>query len=1060
MSFNKERLELKFAEEYDRLNEKQRLAVNTIEGPVMVIAGPGTGKTQILASRIGKILLETDAYPENILCLTYTEAGVVAMRKRLLQFIGPDAYKVNIYTFHAFCNEVIQENLSYFEKTALDPISELEKVQLYIELIDSFPKNHPLKRYRGDVYFEVNNLQTLFSTMKKEGWTPSYINQKIDDYITDLPNREDLVYKNNREGKWKKGDLKPAYHEAIEKMEKLRSAVGEFDHFQQLMRKKSRYDFDDMINWVIKVFEENKNLLTSYQEKFLYILVDEYQDTSGTQNKLVELLISYWDKPNVFVVGDDDQSIYRFQGANVENMLDFANNYKEDLLTVILTNNYRSTQPILDVSKSLIDRNNERLVNKIEGLSKELLSSKNELKNLKHVPHIREYETQRQEMIGIVKEIQVLVSQKIAPGRIGIIYKENKYGEELARYFKLLNIPVFSKRNLNILELPLAQKIVLLLKYLATEHHIPYSGDEMLFEILHFDWFGIPPIEIAKLTMEVADKRYNENKTSIRQLLTEKSNTPSKDLFSSNLHQGLKNTSVIIENLIADVPNCTLQALFENIIRKAGVLAHIMNSTDKHWQLQILTGLFDFVKEETHRNPFLTLEGFVSLIDVMEKEDISLPLVEVNGNDKGINLLTAHGAKGLEFEYVFFAGCNSSFWEKKRKPGGGYSLPDTMFSSLPKHKDDEELRRLFYVALTRAEQHLIISYSKFKNDGKELEPSMFIAEIQDEHKIQTEKVIIDNEALAEFAVLHFGEAEAPEIDKIEEEFIGRILDKFVMNVTALNNYLKCPLEFYFKNLIRIPSPKNEATEFGSAVHHALEKLFRKMQDEKKDKFQTKEEFIADFEWYMNRHRESFTKEQFARRIEYGQEVLSNYYDKYINSFNKIVAIERNIRNIVIKDVPLKGKLDKLEFDGKSVNVVDYKTGDPDKAIPKTKGPSEKDPNGGDYWRQAVFYKILVDNYQQKDWKVVSTEFDFIEPDKKKNYRKEKLIIKPEDLTTVTRQIVTTWEKIQNREFYIGCGKEDCHWCNFVKTNNLAIALHELEDDETADLNDLPAETNS
>jgi DNA helicase-2/ATP-dependent DNA helicase PcrA len=151
--------------------------------------------------------------------------------------------------------------------------------------------------------------------------------------------------------------------------------------------------------------------------------------------------------------------------------------------------------------------------------------------------------------------------------------------------------------------------------------------------------------------------------------------------------------------------------------------------------------------------------------------------------------------------------------------------------------------------------------------------------------------------LSEFSALHFGEAEAPEIDRIEEEFIGSILDKFSMNVTALNNYLKCPLEFYFKNLIRIPSPKNEATEFGSAVHHALEKLFRKMQEGGKEKFPVKDEFIADFTWYMQRHRESFTKEQFDRRIEYGLEVLSNYYDKYISSFNKIVAIERNIRNV-------------------------------------------------------------------------------------------------------------------------------------------------------------------
>ncbi|MGB3153880.1 MAG: ATP-dependent DNA helicase [Chitinophagaceae bacterium] len=1050
MSFNKDKLEKKFAEEYERLNEKQRLAVDTIEGPVMVIAGPGTGKTQILASRIGKILLETDASPENILCLTYTDAGVVAMRKRLLQFIGPDAYKVNIYTFHAFCNDVIQENLSLFEKTALDPISELEKIQLFKELIDSFPKNHPLKRYRGDVYFEVNNLKSLFSNMKKEGWTPEFINGKIDEYMAGLPFREEFIYKRKYK-EFAAGDLKKdKIEDANERMERLRAAVGEFDRFQQLMRKKNRYDFDDMINWVIKAFEENKNLLANYQEKYQYILVDEYQDTSGTQNKLVELLISYWDKPNVFVVGDDDQSIYRFQGANVENMLDFASNYKEDLLTVVLTNNYRSTQPILDISKTIINENKERLVEKIPGLSKELFSSNILIKHLTNKPLIREYDTQRQEMIGIAKQIQDLVAQQVSPGRIGIIYKENKYGEELAQYFKLLNIPVYSKRHLNILELPLAQKIVLVLKYLASEHDKTYSGDEMLFEILHVDWFAIPPIEIAKITMEVADRRYNDKKTSIRQLLSEKSNLPAKDLFTSPLHDGLKKCSALIEKLIADVSNVTLQTLFENIVREAGVLSYIMQSNEKHWLLEILTGLFDFVKEETHRDHMLTLSHFVSLIEMMEKEDITLPLVQVNGSDKGVNLMTVHGSKGLEFEYVLLVGCNASFWEKKRKPGGGYKLPDTMFSSQPLVKEDEELRRLFYVALTRAEQHLYISFSKFKNDGKELEPSMFIAEIQDQHDLPVEKMIIDTEVLSEFAGLNFSKSEAPEIEKIEEAFIGRILDKFVMNVTALNNYLKCPLEFYFKNLIRIPSPKNEATEFGSAVHHALEKLFRKMQDGKKDRFAPKEEFIADFEWYMDRHRESFTKEQFDRRKEYGQEVLSNYYDKYINSFNKIVAIERTIRNVVIKDVPLKGKLDKLEFDGKSVNVVDYKTGDPDKAIPKTKGPSEKEPNGGDYWRQAVFYKILVDHYEQKDWKVVSTEFDFIEPDKKKNYRKEKLVISPADITTVTQQITATWEKIQNRDFYTGCGKEDCHWCNFVKTNHLAIALHELESPDEGD----------
>ena len=1045
MSFIKEKLESKFRDEYERLNEMQRLAVDTIEGPVMVIAGPGTGKTQILASRVGKILLETDAQPENILCLTYTDAGVVAMRKRLLQFIGSDAYKVNIYTFHAFCNDVIQENLSLFEKTALDPISDLERIELFKELIDSFPKNHPLKRYRGDVYFEINNLQQLFSAMKREGWTPPYINEKIDEYIADIAARDEFVYKRKFK-EFNAGDpKKDKIEEEKERKEKLRAAVNEFDRFQQMMRKRNRYDFDDMINWVIKAFEENKNLLATYQEKFLYILVDEYQDTSGTQNQIVSLLINYWEKPNVFVVGDDDQSIYRFQGANVENMINFADSYKKDLMTVVLTNNYRSTQPILDISKTLIDRNTERLVEKLEGLSKDLRSSHHYISTLTHLPAIKEYETQRQEMIDLTLQVQKLLAEEIPPGEIAIIYKENKYGVELAQYLKLKNIPVYTKRNINILELPLAQKIIAIIKYLAAEHDVPYGGDEMLFEILHFDWFHIPAVEIAKLSVENSEKKYDE-KTSLRRLLHEKSIAIPKDLFSITIHEGLKKASFILEKLIADVPNVTLQQLFENIIRETGILSYIMQSPDKHWQLQILTGLFDFVKEETRRNTSMKLQQLVNIIDLMEKEELSLPLVQVSGSDKGVNLLTAHGSKGLEFEYVFFAGCNASFWEKKRKPGGGYSLPDTMFSSLPKSRDDEELRRLFYVALTRAEKHLFISFSRFKNDGKDLEPSMFIAEILDRHILPAEKVFISEEVLSEFSALQFGEADAPEIEKIEKDFVDRLLDKFVMNVTALNNYLKCPLEFYFKNLLRIPSPKNEATEFGSSIHYALEQLFRKMQEGGKEQFPSKEIFIADFEWYMHRHRESFTKEQFDRRMEIGPEILANYYDKYINNFNKIVAIERNIRNVVVKGIPIKGKLDKLEFDGQSVNVVDYKTGDPDKAIPKTKGPSDKDPNGGDYWRQAVFYKILVDNYEQKSWKVVSTEFDFIEPDKKKNYRKEKLVINPADIETVTQQIMMVWQKIQDREFYIGCGKPDCHWCNFVKTNNLAIALHQLEEE--------------
>lgn len=1051
MSILREKLLQKFKEEYSRLNEKQKQAVDGVEGPVMVIAGPGTGKTQILSARIGKILL-SDAHidPSNILCLTYTDAGVLAMRRRLTQFIGAEAYKVNIYTFHAFCNDVIQENLSLFEKTALDPISDLERIELLKEMIDDFPKDHPLKRYRGDVYFEINSLHQLFSLMKREGWTGDYICIKIEEYLTDLPHRDEYICKRATK-EFKKGDIRwDKIEEQKEKMEKLRAACSEFKKFQHLMRSRSRYDFDDMINWVIEVFENNNNLLATYQEQFQYILVDEYQDTSGSQNKIVELLISFWDKPNVFVVGDDDQSIYRFQGANIENMVAFANGYQKDLLTIVLTDNYRSTQPILDVSKSLINRNNERLVTQLEGLSKELIASHSELISLKHLPVVHEYETQSDEMIHIVLQVEKLLAEGVGGHCIGIIYKENKYGDELANYLRLKNITFYTRRSLNIIDQPLIQQLLLVLNYLAAEYDTPYGGDEMLFELLHFEWFDIPPVEIAKASLQVANQNYKGGRTSLRQWLWEQKDKPPVDLFATGLHKGLKDAIIIIEDLIRAVANNTLQGLLEKVIREGGFLSYIMNSSEKPWLLQLITGFYNHVKEETGRHPVLGLQEFMDRIALMRKEGLVMPLVQVAGNEKGVNLVTAHGSKGLEWEYVFVAGCTSNCWEKKRKPFSGFCFPDTLFMSGATQNSTEELRRLFYVALTRAKKHLTISFSNYTADGKSLEPSVFIAEINEEATLPVNKINIAEEAAIEFSGLQFTAKRAPEVAQLDDELTDRLVAGFVMNVSALNNYLHCPLEFYFRNIIRIPSPKNEAAEFGSAVHHALEQLYRKMQSND-NVFPAVEEFINDFAWYMRRHRQCFTREQFARRMEYGVEVLQNYYRQYIGTSNKIVTIEHNIRNVVVDDIMLKGKIDKIEFIGKEAMVVDYKSGDSDKAKEKLARPNPRIPNGGDYWRQAVFYKIMLDHYAYKDWKVTGVEFDFIEPNKKKEYIREKVLVNDEDIAAVKEQIKTVYTKIQNKDFYTGCGGEDCHWCHFVKTNKLAVALHEIHEEEEEEI---------
>lgn len=825
-------------------------------------------------------------------------------------------------------------------------------------------------------------------------------------------------------------------------MERLRAAVACFDPYQKLMEEKNRYDFDDMIVWVNKAFSENSELLEQYQEKFLYILVDEYQDTSGSQNRLVESLISYWDLPNVFVVGDDDQSIYRFQGAIVENMLTLANRYNDDLVKVVLTENYRSSQPILNESMALIDRNADRLVNKVDGISKELKASHPDRLPITHEPTMLEYLNQEQEMIGVVNHVEALLAEGVKPGHIGIIYKEHKYGDEISRYFQLKNIPIYTKRSYNALDLPLVQQLLLILRYLDAEHDMPFSGDEMLFRILHFRFWNIAPLVVSKLSMEVADRRYGANKTSIRALLAEKAASQQPDLFAD---ANLMHAAHIIEELIQDVENLTVQNLIESIIRKTGWIAYILQQDDKHWQLQVLTAFFDHIKEETSRSPKTSLNQLVRLFDLMQDEKISLPVSQTSGTENGVNLMTAHSSKGLEFEHVFVCGMNADRWEKKRGNTKGYKYPDTLFSTMISNTDDQELRRLFYVAMTRAETHLTISYAKLASSGKDREPSKFIAELCEGNPDKIKNAIIPDETVHAFAVLNLSEERRPEIEALEDALISPILDRFVMNVTALNSYLNCPIHFYYNNFIRIPGAKNETFEFGSAVHTALQEWYQQLKNNA-NSIPTKSFLIEQFTQHMHRHRDSFTQEQFDRRMEYGPQILSDYFDNRLQSPNRIVLLEHNIRSVMVNGVPLKGKLDKLEFNGHDVTIVDYKTGNPDNAKKKILGPDDKNPLGGDYWRQAVFYHLLVANNPGKQWKPVDVVFDFIEPDPSKKYQKKHVPVGPADLETVKQQIQEVWQKIQNREFYVGCGKSTCQWCGFVKDNKLAVNWHEALDE--------------
>lgn len=447
-----------FASYYNSLNSEQKEAVDTIDGPVLVIAGPGTGKTQLLSTRVANIVLHTDTNPENILCLTYTDSATLNMKKRLRSIMGIESDKISISTFHSLGQEIINSNPDYFFYGAhFTPIDDLKKIELIHSILSSKPLDDPLHSYHptlGWVYSD--DCLSRISELKNGGLTDSEFRKILDqnkkDYelihtvcegflainakkvkLTDI---DDLIYKlqeniqpktcvfDSGEERQQTNILNSIYenyyniflNELVEARElsisgakfssspitkwkntffmkddnnqyvlrdyialpKLYSLADVYKQYTQRLFEAGLIDFDDMLLNVVKALEEVSSLRYSYQEKFQYILVDEFQDTNGVQLRLINSLINTEitnNRPNILVVGDDDQAIYRFQGSNISNIFNFRYTFA-DTKIITLTSNYRSHQKILDFAEQIITNAEERLAH-IEGVNKKIISQVN-----------------------------------------------------------------------------------------------------------------------------------------------------------------------------------------------------------------------------------------------------------------------------------------------------------------------------------------------------------------------------------------------------------------------------------------------------------------------------------------------------------------------------------------------------------------------------------------------------------------------------------------------------------------------------------------------------------
>lgn len=1051
----------------DRLNPAQRRAVEQVEGPVLVVAGPGTGKTHILAARIGKILLETDVRPQNILCLTFTDAGVTAMRGRLLDMIGPDAHRVAISTFHGFCNRVIQENMELFGKGRLEPITELERIEIVRRLLAKLPPEHPLREGKKDIYQYENHLRDLFANMKKEGWTPGFVIKKANEFIDGLSGNPDFIYQRNTRHA-RKGDPKTAQIEDVtERLHRLKAAADLYPKYLSAMERAGRYEYEDMILWVLREFERNEALLRSYQERFLYVQVDEFQDTNGAQFRLLQLLLHFWEAPNVLVVGDDDQSIFEFQGARLENLRRFHTQYRPALETVVLEENYRSTQEILDSAGKVIAHNEIRAVRQLEEPIEKKLRAAGTASG---APELRLYDNRLQELTDVVGQIELLVNNGVAPEEIAVIYARHRQAAKLTALLGKKHIPYQTKRPENALDLPAVQQFRELLRYLHEESVRPYSGEHRLFRLLHAAFFGLPAGDLARIAVATQinagaakgqpsalyDTPQTAHQTSprgvgvklqtlnfeLRTTLTTPGRLQNLGLLNP---EAFEPVSKYLDPWIAAVHNLPLPQLFERLFAQTGLLTWALEQADKVWHLQALYTLYEFVQSEVNRHPRTTLARLLEQLDSMDDNSLPLPLRQPVESGPGVQLLTAHGAKGLEFQHVFMFDCIADVWEKNAGGSRGrFSLPPTL--TLSGEEDAlEARRRLFYVAMTRAKQRLLISSASTGDDGKPMAQSVFV----EETGLTRESVSVPQAALLETQALLLLEPVPPVVTLPEPAAFEALLRNFTLSVTALNRYLRCPLAFYYEDFLKIPGAMSEAAAFGVAMHSALQQFLLKMKADKKLRFPPAETLIRMFAGEMERQRGYFSEHNYTQRLALGKDYLRRIHVEQVPYWRKRAIVERRIDRVEFEGVPIAGVLDKIEWlDNGALRIVDYKTGAP--APNKTAPPDDKQPHGGDYWRQLAFYKILLEKANIYPEPVGKTAISWLEPDKRGAFPITELSFSGEDLQFVGNLIRETWANIRAARFSPGCGKDDCPWCRMYRWNEAPVegiyrAEEELDD---------------
>ncbi len=1064
-----------FDTRYKKLNSNQRQAVDTIDGPLLVIAGPGTGKTELLSMRAANILRNTDTLPENILCLTFTDSGANAMRERLSDIIGSDAYKVAIHTFHSFGTEVINQNNQYFYQGAeFRPADELSSYEILTGIFDELGYDNPLASKLNGEYTHLRDAMSVIGELKKSGLSADELTRILDanDLVLDSVEPElskifdkkihismldelaplaqqvanlpqpalppsltplanvlalsmahafDAALETNKttpitawRNQWLEKNTEGVFvFKDRKRHTKLRAMVHIYFSYLSRMQSAALYDYDDMILNVVHGMELHADLRYNLQEKYQYIMVDEFQDTNLAQLRILFNLTDnpvHESRPNVMAVGDDDQAIYSFQGADVNNIHRFREQY-QDIALVTLRDNYRSGAPILTHAREVITQGSDRLEHTIADLDKSLTPHNTASSSVR----LCELSTASEERAWVAEQIASEIAEGTKPSDIAVLARRHNELVELLPYLHHRGILVNYERNDNVLDLPVIQALELLgsvLVELFDGHHD--HADESMPELVAHPAFAFAPADIWKLSLTA----YRDGKTWLEVMGTMPVFAPLHDWLLVQMarvpHEPLE---TLLDSLLGVPEEGTEDAYRSPFYDHYFSSQKLEESPDDYLTTlealrTVRTKLRDY-----HDTQVLHLPDFLEYLRMHRQMGSSIMSVRRRGDTVAgaINLMTAHKSKGLEFPVVHVIGSVDSAWgERVRSRSRLIGYPENLPLAPAGNTYDERLR-LYFVAMTRAKQQLTLSYALQDDNTKDtLSASFLVGTSLTRDEISTSYSL---EHLTAQSLLEWHDTLTANPSQDMKQLLAPRLETYKLSATHLNNFIDLsrggPASFLMNNLLQFPQAKTASASYGTAIHATLQRAHDHLVATGNRR--PIEDIIGDFNAELARER--LSDDEYKLYSQKGADSLLKFLSQHYDTFSATQKTELSFanQNVFVGDAHLTGKLDLIDLADKRALVTDYKTGKPSRTW---KGSADYEKvKLHKYRQQLMFYQLLVGqsrDYAKYDY--TGGVLQFVEPDSSGNIHALEAHYTDEELAEFRRLIQAVWRCITTLEF--------------------------------------------